>query len=304
MVPASTAPTAAARSERERPTPHTPAASATRREVESAGRFLRGLDHPLAGSLRTAGDLARARRRAPVREGLSLGAPELVRLLPGGLPRGELTELVGERSSGRLSAVLALLAAVTGRGDAVALIDVGDGLDPRTAEDAGVELSRLLWARCPTLRQGLAATEIALGGGWPLVVLELGERPIPGGRGSDSCWLRLAHALREIDSALLVASPCRVSGPAASLVLHGQRDSARWIGRSGLWAVLSTATGAWRLEKSRDGWRTEADASFSRRASEAIAATPSAVESLSSSAAHAAGNAPDAVRSEALARAV
>lgn len=242
------------------------------RLVADAGRLLRGLDHPLAGSLRTAGDLARARRLAPSRERLPLGSPELARLLPDGLPRGELVELVGERSSGRLSAVLALLAAVTGRGDGAALIDVGDGLDPRLAASAGVELPRLLWARCPTLREGLAAVEIALGGGWPLVVFELGERPIPGGRGAEACWQRLAHALRERDSALLVASPCRVSGPAASLVLQGERGAVRWLGRNGGPGALAGARGEWRLEKGRSGSRPGSREPLTRRVAEGLAA--------------------------------
>ena len=241
--------------------------------VEPAGRFLRTLDHPLARHLRTAGELARAHRLAPGREGLPFGSPELARLLPGGLPRGELVEVVGERSSGRLSAVLALLAAVTGRGDGAALIDLGDGLDPRLAAGAGIDLPRLLWARCPTLREGLAAVEIALGGGWPLVVFELGERPIPGGRGAESCWQRLAHTLRERDSALLVASPCRVSGPAASLVLHGERGAARWLGRQGGPGTLAGACGSWRPAKGRGPW-TNASEPPPRRAAEGCAEPP------------------------------
>lgn len=52
--------------------------------TEQAGRFLRTLDHPLAGHLRTAGELARAHRLAPGREGLPFGSPAS----PGCSPEG------------------------------------------------------------------------------------------------------------------------------------------------------------------------------------------------------------------------
>jgi hypothetical protein len=67
--------------------------------------------------------------------------------LAGGLPRGQLCELVGPRSSGRTSVCLQLLAAATARGELVALVDALDGLDVASAVAAGVDLARLLWVR-------------------------------------------------------------------------------------------------------------------------------------------------------------
>src|SRR5207248_8436796 len=43
--------------------------------------------------------------------------------LGGGFPRGQLSELVGPRSSGRTSVLLHLIAAATRRGELVALVD-------------------------------------------------------------------------------------------------------------------------------------------------------------------------------------
>src|SRR5438045_2299545 len=67
--------------------------------------------------------------------------------LGGGFPRGQVSELVGPRSSGRASLVLHALAAATVRGELTALVDVLDMFDVESAVAAGVDLSRLLWIR-------------------------------------------------------------------------------------------------------------------------------------------------------------
>lgn len=77
----------------------------------------------------------------------STGLPLLDARLGGGLPRGQLSEIVGPRSSGRTSVALALCAAATARGEVVALVDTCDRLDPESAAAAGVDLGRLLWIR-------------------------------------------------------------------------------------------------------------------------------------------------------------
>lgn len=67
--------------------------------------------------------------------------------LSGGFPRGQLSEIVGARSSGRTSVVLQMLATATARHEIVALVDVLDMLDVASAAVAGVDLGRLLWIR-------------------------------------------------------------------------------------------------------------------------------------------------------------
>ena len=72
------------------------------------------------------------------------GVTTLDAALGGGFPRGQLSELVGPRSSGRTSLLLRLLAAATTRGECVACVDALDMLDVESAAAAGVDLERLL----------------------------------------------------------------------------------------------------------------------------------------------------------------
>src|ERR1700730_3969974 len=75
------------------------------------------------------------------------GVTALDARLGGGFPRGQISEIVGTRSSGRASVLLRTLAAATARHELVALIDVLDMLDFASAEAAGIDLGRLLWVR-------------------------------------------------------------------------------------------------------------------------------------------------------------
>jgi hypothetical protein len=187
---------------------------------------------PLAARVATMRDLAAA--AAPAEPAAwSTVLPELAALFPAGLPRGELVELAGRRSAGRFGFALALVAAATGAGENAALVDLGDGLDPQQAEAVGVVLARLLWARPRDSRQALAAAEALVGGGFPLVVVDLGLPPVAGGRGAEAHWLRLARAAREARSLAVVSAPYRVCGVAAGLALELDRAGIRWNG-SGL----------------------------------------------------------------------
>jgi hypothetical protein len=77
----------------------------------------------------------------------SSGVTALDARLGGGFPRGQISEIVGSRSSGRTSLLLQMLAAAAARHELVALIDVLDMLDVASAEAAGLDLSRVLWIR-------------------------------------------------------------------------------------------------------------------------------------------------------------
>jgi hypothetical protein len=173
----------------------------------------------LAATLTTGRELLRRRATTTHRDGLPSGSASLDQLLGGGMPRRCLVELVGGASSGRLAAVLALLAATTARGDVAALVDLGDALAPSDALAAGIDTSRLLWIRPTQVRQALAAAEATVQGGFPLVVVDLGLPPLPGGRGAEASWLRLARAASHHGATLLVASPYRATGTAAEVVL-------------------------------------------------------------------------------------
>ena len=140
----------------------------------------------------------------------SIGPTGLVTLdapLGGGFPRGQLSELVGPRSSGRTSVALRMMAAATARGELVALVDALDMFDVASAMAAGVDLDRLLWIRghvvsnpgmCRDMNQRAleqavrALTLVLQAGTIGLAVLDVSEAP------SDSLrrlpfttWLRL-----------------------------------------------------------------------------------------------------------------
>ncbi|HRI53130.1 MAG TPA: hypothetical protein PLW65_23410, partial [Pseudomonadota bacterium] len=80
-----------------------------------------------------------------VKPPIALGLGSLDAALHGGLPRGKLVEVVG--LSGKMSLTLRALAGATQRGELVALIDAADALDPKAAQQLGVDLARTLWAR-------------------------------------------------------------------------------------------------------------------------------------------------------------
>ncbi|HUQ87268.1 MAG TPA: hypothetical protein VM096_06895 [Vicinamibacterales bacterium] len=80
----------------------------------------------------------------------------------GGLPRGQVSEIVGPASSGRTSVAWAALAAATRRGESVALIDTFDRFDPPTAHACGMDLSKLLWVR----GQAVSKTSGAIDPAW------------------------------------------------------------------------------------------------------------------------------------------
>src|SRR5260370_687387 len=105
-------------------------------------------------------------------------------------------------------------------------------LDPRDPLSSLAPLIHRLRSPSPCKRARRGA-EILRGGGFPMVVLDLGTPPVRGGRGHEASWLRLARAAQAQGAALLVASPYRVSGTAAAVVLQAARGRARWQGAAG-----------------------------------------------------------------------
>src|SRR2546430_5349380 len=99
-----------------------------------------------------------------------MGADTLVRA-------GEITEIVGELSSGRTSLLSAALRRATRKGAAAALVDVDDVFDAVGAAAAGIDLDRLLWVRCGRRRDlALRAVDLlARCPGFAIVALDLGE---------------------------------------------------------------------------------------------------------------------------------
>src|SRR2546425_755127 len=148
--------------------------------------------------------------------------------LGGGFPRGQLSELVGPRSSGRTSVLLQTLAAATARGELVAVVDALDMLDVESAAAAGVDLDRLLWVRghvvpnpglCRdmnqrALEQAIRALALVLqAGNFGVVIFDVAEAPPEAIRRLPfTTWLRLQRM---------------VEGSQATCVLVGAEPMAR-----------------------------------------------------------------------------
>jgi recA bacterial DNA recombination protein len=166
--------------------------------------------------------------------------------LRGGLPRGQLSDIVGPQSSGRTTLVLQTIAASTRRGEIAALVDAFDRLDVASAADAGIDLDRLLWVRglChlqsanfnlkiedSRIAQALKALNLVLqAGGFACVVLDLADAPLVAlKRIPFTTWLRVQRVIEGSDTAcvLVVPEPLARSAGGLTLMLSGRT---RWTG--------------------------------------------------------------------------
>ena len=240
----------------------------------------RGLVRKAAGAGLLTGLGARLTRasalpsRGAARESLPTGVDELDLLLSGGLPRGGFVEIVARRSSGRFSLGLSVLASATSCGESAALVDVGGHLDPQSAEDAGVDLTRLLWVRPEKLKHAVAAAEMLLATGFALVVVDLGVPPVRGRFVPDAAWLRLERAARDRGAVLLLLSPYRVGATAEAVVAL---DAARpvWCGERNAPPMLS-GIGA-RMTLQKDAAANEGARGALRMAVDPVMAQPSGI---------------------------
>lgn len=163
--------------------------------------------------------------------------------LGGGLARGQLSEIVGPRSSGRTSIVLSALAAAAGRGELVALVDTFDTFDPPSARGCGLDLTRLLWVRGRAARhvegpgptsdthragaidRALKAFNLILqAGGFGLVVLDLADAPPSAVRRLPfTTWFRLERPIEGSSIACLLAGCEPVARSAGGVTIAVQR---------------------------------------------------------------------------------
>jgi len=192
-----------------------------------------------------------------------LDADALDRGLAGGLPRGQVSEVVGPASSGRTSVAWAALAAATRRGESVALIDTFDRFDPPTAHACGIELSRLLWVRGQALSKTTGAIDpawlpgvravngpgtflervidraikalnlVVQSGVCTMVVLDFIDVPATALRRLPaSTWFRIERAIEGSDTAVLIlsATPIARSAGGRSIQLGGEAQRVMWKG--------------------------------------------------------------------------
>ncbi|MBL8602832.1 MAG: hypothetical protein JNK72_12990 [Myxococcales bacterium] len=190
-------------------------------------------------------DLQQARRLT-----LSTGLAGLDAALAGGLPRGQLVELIGHHSSGRMALSLKLLTEATREGEPVALVDVPDALDPQDLDPE--TRKRVLWVRPEGVLPALQAVDLLLdGGGFSMVALYLVglmvPRRAPGvvslARIAPTAWARLVRRAESTQTTLLAitdGSPAWCPGAFASVALTVKRRRVHWLGgRNLLDGVLS-----------------------------------------------------------------
>jgi recA bacterial DNA recombination protein len=180
----------------------------------------------------------------------SFGLPDLDAQLFGGLPRGQISELIGPVSSGRTSLAWTWLAAATARGESVALVDTFDRFDPASATTCGMELSRLLWVRGQaitkttgaidpawlpgaravegpgtllerTIDRSLKALNLVLQSGvCTAVVFDCADVPLAGLRRVPlTTWLRLQRVVEGTDTACLLLGPTPIARSAGGVTM-------------------------------------------------------------------------------------
>ena len=164
------------------------------------------------------------------------GVTALDARLGGGFPRGQLSELVGPRSSGRTSLLLQMIAAATARGELVALVDALDMLDVESAAAAGVDLTRLLWIRGHVVtNQGMARelnqraleqairalTLVLQAGNFGLVAFDVAEAPPDAVRRLPfTTWMRLQRIIEGSHTACVLVGSEAMARSSAGLTLR------------------------------------------------------------------------------------
>jgi hypothetical protein len=137
--------------------------------------------------------------------------------LPGGLPRGALTELCAPEDSWGSALILRqLIRQAAASQQWLALIDGADSFDPGAFDNATLE--HLLWLRCQDAAQTIKAADLILrDGNLPIVVLDLAINParelrkIP-----SSTWYRFQRLVEDGAAAFLAITPT----PMASSAKH------------------------------------------------------------------------------------
>jgi RecA/RadA recombinase len=189
-------------------------------------------------------------------DAIPTGVPAVDAVLrDGGWRRGEVSELIGPRSSGRTTVLVSTLAAAARQGEVVALVDALDRFDPVTAAAAGLDLERVLWIRgCTTtvdrvrrgrrtgagrsmlfdaLQRSVRALDLVIrAGGFAVAALDVADVPARVLRELPwTTWMRLAHANegRRTVCLLVGDAPMGKSARGASVRLAA---SPQWAGDS------------------------------------------------------------------------
>jgi len=175
------------------------------------------------------------RPESRIRETLATGLPSLDAIIEG-FPRGAISEIVGQESSGRTTLVHVLLAASTAKFEICAYVDTSDCFDPVSAAAAGVALGQLVWIRCGNdAGHALKAADYLLhAGGFGAVVLDLGQVPARiSNRIPISYWYRFRLAIENTPTILALLEKDPLAKSCAALLLEMKRKKTVWTGAPG-----------------------------------------------------------------------
>ncbi len=185
-------------------------------------------------------------------ERAAMGVPALDTALGGGLPRGQLSEIIGARSAGRTTVMCHALAASAARGEAVALVDPSDRFDPGSASALGLDVRRLLWVRgtgdAASATTALKAMSLILqAGNFGLIAIDLADVPASAMRAFPfTTWLRMARVIEGTQSVALLVGAAHLARSAGGVTVSLERPADRthvaWAGTSHRARLLSAIT--------------------------------------------------------------
>jgi recombination protein RecA len=151
----------------------------------------------------------------------------------GSLPRGTITEIIGDRSTGRTALAQTMLVTATLGGEVAAWIDCDDTFDPASAARAGADLGKLLWVQCAhRLETAVKAVDMVLhSGGFGLVILDLCDvAAISLQKVPLSYWYRLRNAVQHTPSILLILARQSVAKSCSTHQLGMSQSTIEWRG--------------------------------------------------------------------------
>lgn len=149
--------------------------------------------------------------------------------------RGSLVEVSGTASVGKTAIALSILAGLTSAGEICAVVDSGNGFDPRSAAGAGVVLENLLWIRCGgnIERAFMAADHLVQAKGFGAIWLNLSGLPLRKLRMvPKTYWYRYRTRIKETPTLLFVTAEEAVTGSASQQAFVFSRSGkAIWSGK-------------------------------------------------------------------------
>lgn len=191
------------------------------------------LDTVIAELQKKLGNKAIQRGIVTNRAAISTGFASLDKLIGGGIPRGALTEIVGNPTSGMTTIALNVMAAAQKQGEGVVYIDVASAFDPAYAAHRGVNIADLMIVR-DAFEKAVAFLHAAVASKIPDVVV---FNSVPKRSGRENALLakfidRCAPTLSSTRCAVMVLSLPSTGRPLLNpyATLRLRTTFERWIG--------------------------------------------------------------------------